>query len=94
MKGIDLGFRQRRLSHSKLDRDVIKAARAKAAIEMAQAWNDNTDGRNLNVGAGLVEDEEVVPVTFHELHAGEDLLAPVECYKFRKLAAGRSLAMR
>ena len=59
MKRVELVFRQRPVPQSELDRDIIKPARREAAIEMPQSRNDHPDDRDLDVGARLVENEEI-----------------------------------
>ena len=84
MERIELGFRYRPLAQTEIERHVVEAARSETAIEMPQSRNDHPDDRNLDVGAGLVEDEEIEPMTLDELYAGQHLLAPIEAREFRK----------
>src|SRR5258705_12836746 len=72
---IELTFRQRPVAQSELDRDVVKPAWRETAIEMPQPRNDHADDRHLDVGARLVEDEEIEPRALGETHAGGHLLA-------------------
>ena len=59
VKWIELVFRQRSISQSKLYRDVVKPAGREAAIEMPQSWNDHSDDRDVDIEPRLIEDEEV-----------------------------------
>ena len=62
---------------------------------MAQSWNNHSDDRNLDVGAGLIEDEEIEPLSFREMHAGARLLARVETPELRtKVRSDASSAAR
>ena len=61
MEGIELGFLQRPLAQAEFDRHVIEPAGSETTIEMPQSRNDHPDDRNLDVRAGLVEDEEIEP---------------------------------
>ena len=47
------------VAESKLDRNIVKPARREAAIEMPQPRNGDPDNRGLDVGAGLIEHEEI-----------------------------------
>src|SRR3984893_18142172 len=80
---------------SEIHRDSVKPTRRKAPIEMPQSWNDHSDDRNLDVGAGLIEDEEIEPLAFGEIHAGARLLARVETPELRaKVRSDASSAAR
>jgi len=56
---IELVFRQRPVSQSELYRNIVKPARPEAAIEMPHSRNDHSDDRDVDVGARLIEDEEI-----------------------------------
>ena len=64
---IELVFRQRPVSQSELDRNIVKPAGREAAIEMPQSRNDHSDDRDLDVGARLIEDEEVEALALGEI---------------------------
>ena len=59
MERIEFVFLWWPVSQSKLYGDVVKPARREAAIEVPQSRNNYPDDRNLDVGACLVEDEEI-----------------------------------
>ena len=82
MKRIELVFRKRPISQSKLYRDIVKPTRCEAAIEMPQSRHDHPDNRDLDVGAGLIEDEEIEALSLGEAHASHHLLAPIETAEF------------
>ena len=65
-----------------LYRDIVKSTRGEAAIKMTQSRNNNSGDRNLDVGARLIEHEEIKALLFCEAHAGRDLLACVELTEF------------
>src|SRR5271170_5848801 len=67
---------------------------------MPQSGNDHAGNRDLDVGAGLVQDEEIEPKTFDQLDARPHLLAPIVLCEFRKpsppegsLAVGLQIGM-
>src|SRR5215469_3649351 len=78
VKWIELVFRQRSISQSKLYRDIIKPAGREATIEMPQSWNDHSDDWDVYIGPRLIEDEEVKTLSFGKMHASGHLLACVE----------------
>ena len=78
MKRIELVFRQRPIAQSELDRDIVKPAGPKTAIEMPQPRNDHAHDRRLDVGTCLIEDEEIEARALGETHTGLHLLAGVE----------------
>src|SRR5215831_11291256 len=71
----ELAFRQRLVSPSKLDWNVVEPARREAAIEMPQAGNDHPGDRDFDVGPRLIEDEEIELVSSGDTHAGLHLFA-------------------
>jgi hypothetical protein len=77
VKRIELVFQQRLVSQSELYRDIVKPARREAAIEMPQSRNDHSDDRDIDVGARLIEDEEIEALSLGEAHARHHLLALV-----------------
>ena len=91
MKRIELAFRQRLVSPSELDRDIVKPARCEAAIEMPQSRDDHSGDRDLDVGARLIEDEEIEARALGQVHAGGHLLARVEIAELRA-KSGRTAA--
>src|SRR3981189_1467447 len=50
---------------------------------MPQSRNDHPDHRDLDVGAGLIEDEEIEPSALGEANAGGHLIAPCEMAELR-----------
>src|SRR5712672_4348125 len=80
---IERAFRQRPIAQAELDRNVVKPARREAAIEMPQPRYDHADDRDLDVGARLVEDEEIEALALGETHAGGHLLARLETVESR-----------
>ena len=48
------------VQQSELDRNVIKPAGCKTAVEMPQSWNDHSSNRYSDVGARVIENEEIV----------------------------------
>ena len=83
VKRIELVFRQRPVAQSELDRNIVKPARREAAIEMPQPRNDHPDDRGFDVGAGLVEHEEIEACALGQVHAGGYLRAGVELAEIR-----------
>src|SRR5712671_286700 len=75
---IERAFRQRPVAQAELDRNVVKPARREAAIEMPQPRYDHADDRDLDVGARLVEDEEIEALALGDTDAGGHLLARFE----------------
>src|SRR5262245_50500256 len=67
---------------------------------MPQSRNDDAHDRNSDVGARLIEDEEVEALALSEVHAGGHLLTCVETAELRaearsdaRIAAGRQERM-
>ena len=83
MNWIELGLRQWPLSKSELYRNIVKPARREAAIEMPHSRNDHSDDRDVDVGARLIEDEEIEPLSHGETHARGHLLVSVETVELR-----------
>src|SRR5579883_2003823 len=79
-------LRQRPIAQSKLHRNIIKSAGREAAIEMPQSRNDHPDNRDLDVGACLVEDEEIKALLLGNPDAGGHLLARAETAELRTAA--------
>ena len=97
MNRIELAFRRRPVAPSELDRNIIKPARREAAIEMPHPRNDHARDRDADVGARLIENEEVEACSPDSLHAGRHLLARVETAERRSVpgwTAGLSLGVR
>src|SRR5580704_16920933 len=80
---VKLVFLERSVAQSELCRHVVKPATPKAAIEMPQSGDDDSDDRHLNVRPSLIEDEEVQADLLGEAHAGAHLLTSVEIAKLR-----------
>ena len=80
---IELVFLQRPVAPSELYRHIVKPAGREAAIEMPQPWNDHPHDRGFDVGAGLIEHEEIESRAFDQIHAGGHLRARVELAEIR-----------
>src|SRR5580704_9247358 len=68
---------------SELDRHIIKPAGREAAIEMPQSRNNDSDDWNIDVGARLIEDEEIKALALGDTNTGAHLFARVECAECR-----------
>ena len=75
MSRIEIALSHRPVDPSQFDRNVVKPAGCKAAIEMPQARNEHANDGDLNVGPRLVEHEEIVARPGSDLDAGIDLIA-------------------
>src|SRR5688500_10685258 len=75
---IELVFRQRPVAQSERYWNIVQPARREAAIEMPQARNEHPHDGNLDIGARLIEDQEIVARAPGEAHASGHLLALVE----------------
>jgi hypothetical protein len=78
MKWIELGFRQRPLSQSELDRDVVESAGRETAILVPQPGDDNPNHWNTNIRPRLIKDEKIESMALGERHAGMYLFAPTQ----------------
>ena len=83
MERIELVFRKRLISQSKLYRDIIKSARCEAPIKVPQTRHDHPDNWDLDVEPCLVKDEEVEALLLGGPHASHNLLAPIEAAELR-----------
>ena len=83
VKRVELVFRQRPISPSELDRNIVKATGTEAAVEMPQSRNDHSDDRDLDIRARLIEDKEIETRALGEIDAGSHLLARVEAAELR-----------
>src|ERR1700727_3844889 len=91
---IEFVSRQRPVSQSELDGNIVKPARREAAIEMPQSRNDHSDNRYLDVGTRLIEHKKIETLALGEVHAGHHLLAFIETTKRRaKVRPDRRLAV-
>ena len=64
-------------------------------MDMPQSRNDHPDHGNVDVGPGLVENEEIEAKTLGKLDAAKHLIAPIEARKFlRSRAPGGRFAVR
>ena len=81
--GIELAFRQRPVAPPELHRNVVEPPGREAAIEVPQPRNDHPGHGDLDVGARLIEDEEIKAVALRDAHARGDLLARVETTELR-----------
>src|SRR3984957_3514736 len=92
---IELVFRQGTVAQSELYRHIVKPAGREASIEMPQSRNDHADDRRLDVGARLIEDEEIEARLLREGDAGRHLFACVEMAKLRaELRSDHRIAAR
>src|SRR5436305_13669828 len=81
--GIELALRRRPGAPSKLHRNIVEPARREATIEVAHPRNDHARDRNANVGARLIEHEEVEANPPDDLDTGDHLLARIETVEGR-----------
>src|SRR5215471_20213604 len=82
VKRVELVFRKRAVSPSELDRDLVKPAGREAAVEMPQTRNGHSDDRDLDIGARLIEDEEIETRALGDVDAGGHLLGRVKTAEF------------
>src|SRR5271169_486902 len=80
---IEVGFRNRPLQQSELDRDVVEPAWREAAIEMPHPRNDHADDGHFDVETRLIEDEEIETGALGNVDAGHHLLAGIETAELR-----------
>src|SRR5215475_2324383 len=73
----ELALWKRLVQPSELDRNVVETAAGEAPIEVPQAWNDHSRDRNADVGARLVENEEIEALSHRCVHACVHLLARI-----------------
>jgi hypothetical protein len=57
---IELGLGPGPVQQSELDRNVIKPAACETAVEVSQSWNDHSSNGYSDVGARVIENEEIV----------------------------------
>ncbi len=81
----EFAFQPRAIQQAKLHRDIVKAARCEATIEMPQARNEHADDGDFNIGPRLVEHEEIITRLGGDLDAGVHLVARIAV----NLQAGR-----
>ena len=95
MNWIELSLRQWALSKSKLYRNIVKPARREAAIEVPQSRNDHSDDRDLNIGASLIEGEEIEALSLGEVQASHHLLPLVKSAELRvQVRSNQRIAVR
>ena len=75
---IEIGLGPGLVQQSELDRNVIKPAGCETAVEMSQPWNNHSSNRYSDVGARVIENEEIVACSVGNRHAGIYLLTSVE----------------
>src|SRR5215468_4882973 len=80
---IELALGPGLIEQSELDRNIVKPAGCETAVEMPQSWNDHSNNRNLDVGAGVIEDEKIEAGPFGKRHAGLHLPARIELAEVR-----------
>src|SRR5436190_18755372 len=73
MERIELVLQERAVAPAHFHRHVIEPALGEPAIEMAQAGDDHTHHRHLNIGPGLVENKEVESLSSSNIHGSRDL---------------------
>jgi hypothetical protein len=78
VKWIELVFRQRPVTQPELYWNLVEAAGCEAAIEMPQSRNGHSNHRHLDIGARLIEDQNVESRSLSETHTSAHLLARVE----------------
>src|SRR3954470_11971606 len=81
--GIELALWRRSVAPSKLHRNIVEPAPREATIEVAHPRNDHARDRNANVGARLVEHEEVKAGPPDGFDTGHHLLARIETIEGR-----------
>src|SRR5215212_4147089 len=75
---IQLALRNRTVTKSDLDGNIVQPARRKATIEVPHSGNDHPGDRHPDVEAGLVQYKEIEALSFDEFDAGEHLCSVVE----------------
>ena len=84
---VEFVFRERPLTPSELYRNIVEPPRRETAIEVPQSRNDHSDDRNFDVGARLIEDEEIEALSLGNFHAGVHLLVRIETAELRSRSA-------
>ena len=59
MERIQIGFPQRPFAQAQFDRHIIETPGSETAIDMPHSGHDHPDNGNVDVGPGLVENEEI-----------------------------------
>src|SRR3954467_8641132 len=80
---IELALRRWPVAPSKFHRNIVEPAPREATIEVAHPRNDHARDRNANVGACLVEHEEVEASPPPGLDTGHHLLARIQIAESR-----------
>ena len=81
--GVEFLFLERLFEPPELDRNIVKPARSETAIEMPQSRHDDSYNRHLDVGARLIEDEEIEALPLSYRHAGRHLLVRFQVTELR-----------
>ena len=55
---IEIAFQGRLIQPAQLDRDIVKSSGREPAVEVPQPRNSHANDRNVDVGAGVIENEE------------------------------------
>jgi hypothetical protein len=80
---IEIVFQSRLVQPAELDRDIVKSSGREPAVEVPQPRNSHANDRNVDVGAGVIENEEIEARAFGHVDAGEHLLARIEMAELR-----------
>ena len=92
---IEIAFQGRLVQPAELDWDIVKSSGREPAVEVPQPRNNHANDRNVDVGAGVIENEEIEARTFGHVDAGEHLLARIEMAELRtKVRLPRQIVVR
>src|SRR5262245_62052847 len=80
---IEITFQSRLVQPSELDGNIIKPARREAAVEVPQSRDGHANNRNFDVGARVIENEEIKARSLGNVDASQHLLARVETAELR-----------
>src|SRR3954471_10531472 len=75
---IQRALRNRAITKSDLDGNIVQPAGREATIEVPHSGDDHPDNRHPDVGPGLVQHDEIETLLLDELDAGDHLLSVVE----------------
>src|SRR5215510_7833684 len=92
---IEVAFQGRLVQPAELDGDIVKSTGREPAVEVPQPRNSHANDRNVDVGAGVIENEEIEARAFGDVDAGQHLLARIEMAElYPKLRVPRREAVR
>src|SRR4051812_41770655 len=75
---IQRALRNRAITKSELDGNIVQPPGREAAIEVPHSGDDHPDNRRPDVGPGLVQHDEIETLLLDELDAGDHLRSVVE----------------